>query len=162
MFHVFRALMIVLALAVPASAQQAGVRFGGLTQDTSLPVEVTSESLSVDQSDGSALFTGNVLVKQGEMRMTAGSIRVEYAAGGQGIKRLHAQGGVTLVSPTDAAESDDAVYTIDTGNVVMTGNVLMTQGAAAISGNTLTVNLKDGTGTVTGNVKTIFSPGQNK
>jgi len=161
MLTLFRALILVLILAVPATAQQAGVRFGGLTQDTTLPVEVTSDSLSVDQSDGSAIFTGNVLVKQGDMRMTAATIRVEYADGSQGIERLHASGGVTLVSPSDAAEADDAVYDIESGNVVMTGNVLMTQGAAAISGNTLTVNLKDGTGTVTGNVKTIFTPGQN-
>lgn len=159
MFHALRALFVVLALTLPVAAQQAGVKFGGLTQDTSAPVEVTSETLSVDQADGSAIFTGNVLVKQGEMRMTAATIRVEYADGGQGIQRLLASGGVTLVSPTDAAEADEAVYTIGSGNVVMTGNVLMTQGAAAISGNTLTVNLKDGTGTVNGNVKTIFTPG---
>lgn len=160
MLHAFRALAITLLLATPLAAQEAGVRFGGLTQDTSLPVEVTSESLSVDQNDGAAIFTGSVLVKQGDMRMTAGTIRVEYAEAGQGVQRLHATGGVTLVSPTDAAEADEAVYTIASGNVVMTGNVLMTQGAAAISGDTLTVNLKDGTGLVTGNVKTIFTPGK--
>jgi len=159
MLHAFRTVLLTLILATPVSAQQAGVRFGGLTQDTSAPVEVTSETLSVDQADGSAVFTGNVLVKQGEMRMTAATIRVEYGDGGQGIQRLLASGGVTLVSPTDAAESDEAVYTIGSGTVVMTGNVLMTQGAAAISGNKMTVNLKDGTGTVTGNVKTIFTPG---
>jgi lipopolysaccharide export system protein LptA len=162
MFHAIRAVFVVMALAAPALAQQADVRFGGLTQDTSLPVEVTSESLSVDQSDGSAVFAGNVLVKQGEMRMTAATIRVEYTDGGQGIQRLHASGGVTLVSPTDAAEADDAIYSIESGSVVMTGNVLMTQGAAAISGEKLTVNLKNGTGTVTGGVKTIFTPGTKK
>jgi lipopolysaccharide export system protein LptA len=162
MFHAIRAVFVVMALAAPALAQQADVRFGGLTQDTSLPVEVTSESLSVDQSDGSAVFAGNVLVKQGEMRMTAATIRVEYTDGGQGIQRLHASGGVTLVSPTDAAEADDAIYSIESGSMVMTGNVLMTQGAAAISGEKLTVNLKNGTGTVTGGVKTIFTPGTKK
>ena len=83
---------------------------------------------------------------------------MEYAEGGQGIQRLHATGGVTLVSPTDAAEANEAVYTIDSGNVVMTGNVLLTQGLAAISGQKLTVNLKDGTGVMSGGVKTIFTP----
>ncbi len=162
MFHALRAAFIVLALATPGLAQQADVRFGGLTQDTTLPVEVASDSLSVDQTDGSAVFTGNVIVKQGDMRMTAALIRVQYAEGGGSIQSLHASGRVTLVSPTDAAEADDAVYTIDSGNVVMTGNVLMTQGAAAISGEKLTVNLKDGTGVVTGRVKTIFTPGTKK
>ncbi len=159
MFQFLRALCLAAVIASPAVAQQADIRFGGLRQDTTLPVEVTSDSLSVDQATGAALFTGNVLAKQGDMRLSAGTIRVEYGTNGQGIDRLVASDGVTLVSPTDAAEASDAVYTIATGNVVMTGNVLLTQGTAAISGEKLTVNLKDGTGTVTGRVKTIFTPG---
>lgn len=152
------ALVIAACLAGPAIAQQADIRFGGLTQDTTLPVEVDADSLAVDQAAGTAVFTGNVLVRQGDMRMTAAQVRVEYNAAGTGIDRLHATGGVTLVSPQDAAEAQEAVYTIDTGNVVMSGNVLLTQGNAAISGESLTVNLKDGTGTMTGGVKTIFTP----
>ncbi|MFN3845335.1 MAG: LptA/OstA family protein [Paracoccaceae bacterium] len=159
MFHFLRALCLAAVVASPVAAQQADIRFGGLRQDTTLPVEVTSDSLSVDQATGAALFTGNVLAKQGDMRLSAGTIRVEYGTNGQGIDRLIASDGVTLVSPTDAAEASEAVYTIVSGNVVMTGNVLLTQGNAAISGEKLTVNLKDGTGTMTGRVKTIFTPG---
>jgi len=159
MSQFLRALCFAIVFAGPAVAQQADIRFGGLQQDTSLPVEVTSDSLSVDQASGAAVFTGNVMAKQGEMRLTAGTIRVEYTTDGDGIDRLIATDGVTLVSPTDAAEAAEAVYTIASGNVVMTGNVLLTQGRAAISGEKLTVNLKDGTGTMTGRVKTIFTPG---
>ena len=159
MSHLLRALCLAVVLSGPAAAQQADIRFGGLQQDTTLPVEVTSDALSVDQATGAAVFTGNVMAKQGEMRLTAGTIRVEYAADGEGIDRLIASDGVTLVSPTDAAEAAEAVYTIASGNVVMTGNVLLTQGRAAISGRNLTVNLRDGTGTMTGGVKTIFTPG---
>lgn len=154
-----RALVFVVLSTVFAQAQQAAIKFGGLRQDTSLPVEVTSDTLSVDNADGAATFTGNVLVVQGDMRMTAAEIRVEYAQGGNGIQRLHATGGVTLVSPTDAAESSEAVYTIGDGNVVMSGNVLLTQGNASIAGDRLTVNLTDGTGTMDGRVKTVFTPG---
>lgn len=159
MIHFLRALGLLAVLSGPATAQQADIRFGGLQQDTTLPVEVTSDSLSVDQASGAAVFTGNVTAKQGEMRLTAGTIRVEYAEGNQGIDKLIASDGVTLVSPTDAAEATEAVYTISSGNVVMTGNVLLTQGGAAISGERLTVNLTDGTGTMTGQVRTIFTPG---
>ncbi|NEX48015.1 LptA/OstA family protein [Pseudotabrizicola algicola] len=156
-------LAVVLCLSFlsgdPARAQQANIRFGGLQQDTTLPVEVTSDTLSVDQASGAAMFTGNVMAKQGEMRLTAGTIRVEYASDGQGIARLIASDGVTLVSPSDAAEAREAVYTIASGTVEMTGDVLLTQGRAAISGQNLTVNLTDGTGTMTGGVKTVFQPG---
>ena len=150
--------LIAACLSAPALAQQADIRFGGLKQDTSLPVEVDADNLSVDQGAGTAIFSGNVLVKQGEMRMTAAQVRVEYNDEGSAIEKMHASGGVTLVSPTDAAEAQDAVYTIESGNVVMTGNVLLTQGNSAISGEKLTVNLKDGTGTMTGRVQSIFTP----
>lgn len=158
MISVLRLLVAVLLTTGVAMAQQASIKFGGIRQDTSAPVEVTSDQLSVNNADGSAVFSGNVLVVQGEMRMTAGEIRVEYAQGGAGIERLHATGGVTLVSPTEAAEAVEAVYTIGTGNVVMQGNVLLTQGSSTLAGDRLTVNLTDGTGTMDGRVKTVFTP----
>lgn len=148
-------------LALPALAQGTNVAFGGLKADTGLPVEVTAESLSVNQADGTAEFSGKVLVKQGEMRLEAASVRVEYGAEGKEISRLHAQGGVLLVNATDAAQAAQAVYTIATGEVVMTGDVLMTQGQTAIKGQKLVIDLKSGTGRMEGGVTTTFTPGGN-
>jgi lipopolysaccharide export system protein LptA len=113
----------------------------------------------VNQTDGTAIFTGDVLVKQGEMRMQAGEVRVEYDATGKAIARLLATGGVLVVNATDAAEAAAADYTIATGEVVMTGGVLMTQGQAAIKGERLVINLKTGTGRMEGGVTTTFTPG---
>lgn len=156
------ATVLAFGMSTGASlAQQANIAFGGMKQDTSLPVEVDADSLSINNADGSAVFSGNVVVTQGEMRLTAGEVRVEYTADGGGIKTLHASGGVTLINTSDAAEAQEAVYTIAQGNVEMTGNVLLTQGANAISGQKLVINLKDGTGVMEGRVKTVFSPGGN-
>jgi lipopolysaccharide export system protein LptA len=163
MFHRFipAFLALALVLATQAAAQGTNVSFGGLKADTSLPVEVTAENLSVNQGDGSAVFSGDVLVKQGEMRLQAGEIRVEYGADGKGINRLFATGGVLIVNATDAAEAAEAVYTIASGEVLMSGKVLMTQGATAIKGDRLTINLKSGTGRMEGGVTTTFMPGGN-
>ena len=160
----FRPLLLTLFCVLgPAAAlaQDAAISFGGLKQDTSLPVEVKADSLAVNQADGSATFTGNVLVGQGEMRLSAGTVRVEYGQGGKSIEKLHATGGVTLASAKDAAEAREAVYTIASGSVVMTGDVLLTQGASAISGQKLVIDLKAGTGRMEGGVSTIFMPGGN-
>jgi lipopolysaccharide export system protein LptA len=154
-------LLLSAFLPLAAWAQDAQVAFGGLRQDTTLPVEVKAESLTVNQTDGSATFTGNVLVGQGEMRLAAQTVRVEYAADGKSIAKLHATGGVTLASNSDAAESDEAVYAVDAGTVLMTGNVLLTQGASAIAGQKLLIDLKAGTGRMEGGVSTVFSPGGN-
>ncbi len=164
----FRPLLLTLLCAfapmvapMAASAQDAAISFGGLKQDTTLPVEVKADSLAVNQADGSATFTGNVLVGQGEMRLSASTVRVEYGPGGKSIEKLHATGGVTLASAKDAAEAREAVYTIGSGSVVMTGDVLLTQGASAISGQRLVIDLKAGTGRMEGGVSTIFVPGGN-
>lgn len=143
-------------------AQQANIAFGGLKQDTSLPVTLDADTLSINNADGTAVFTGNVVVAQGEMRLTAGEVRVEYTPDGAGIKTLHATGGVTLINTGDAAEAKEAVYTVDSGNVVLTGDVLLTQGANAISGQKLVLNLKDGTGVMEGRVQTVFNPSVKK
>ncbi len=147
-----------LGTAIPAVAQTAGVAFGGLKQDSSAPVNVTSDQLAVDQTSGNATFTGNVVVTQGDMKLTAPRVDVLYTADRSAIQTVHATGGVTIVSPTDAAEGAEATYTIGTGEVVMTGDVLLTQATSAISGQNLVIDLNTGKGTMTGRVQTVFNP----
>ncbi len=161
MLSSLRAVSLACALGLlplAANAQGASVAFGGLKQDTTLPVEIAADQLTVNQADGSAIFTGNVLAAQGDMRLSAVVVRVEYSADGKGIARLHASGGVTLANLTEAAEAQEAIYTIDSGQVVMTGDVLLTQGSSAISGQKLVIELKSGTGTMEGRVQTVFVP----
>nr|WP_249138857.1 LptA/OstA family protein [Actibacterium sp. MT2.3-13A] len=151
-----------MLLPALAQAQGANVAFGGLKHDSTLPVEVTSDQLNVNQADGSAVFSGNVLVVQGDMRLSSESVRVEYGAAGTEnagrIARMHASGNVVMVTPQEAAEADEAVYTIDSGSVVLTGNVILTQERNALSGERLVVDLNAGTGVMEGRVKTIFQP----
>ncbi|MDA7964371.1 LptA/OstA family protein [Ruegeria sp.] len=147
--------------AFPASAQEAQVAFGSVKADPTLPVEVTSETLNVNQEDGSAEFVGNVIVVQGEMRLSAERVLVVYNADRSAIQRLEATEDVVLVSPPDAAEGDRAEYTIDTGVIRMNGNVLLTQGPSIISGDQMIANLTTGTATMSGRVKTILQQGGN-
>lgn len=159
--------IIVLAgaSASMAVAQGANVAFGAFKHDSSLPVEIAADILEINQETGKAVFKGNVEVGQGEMRLAAAQVEVEYE-GGNGstgkVQRLYATGGVTLVSGAEAAESREAVYTIGSSQIVMTGDVLLTQGQNALSGQKLTVNLDGGTGLMEGRVRTVFqSDGQN-
>lgn len=148
-------------MPLTAAAAETDVAFGGLKADTSLPVEVQADQLTVSQTDGTAVFSGNVIVTQGDMKLTAAEVKVEYEAGGKGIASLHATGVVALAAGTDTAQADAADYTIATAEVILTGNVLLTQGQATIQGGKLTVNLKTGLGHMEGRVTTIFTPGGN-
>lgn len=155
-------MLVLLLWAGPALAQQASIAFGGLKQDTSLPVQIDADQLAVNNADGTAVFTGNVLIAQGEMRLAASEVKVEYKTDGSGISRLFAKGGVTLTNATDAVEAREAIYTIDSGAMEMSGDVLLTQGASAISGQKLLIDLKSGTGSMQGRVQTVFKPGVKK
>ncbi len=156
-----RLLAVCLALLSPGlAAAQGAVAFGTMTQDTSAPVEVTADALSVDQEQGTAIFTGNVLIVQGTMRLAAPRVLVVYADEQSRVERLEATGGVTLVSGPDAAEAERADYSVDSGVVVMRGDVLLTQGQNALTANEMTVNLTTGTAQMGGRVRTILQPGQ--
>lgn len=158
-------LFVAAAIALPhlASAQGASIALGSSGFDTGQPVEVSADTLSVDQGDGQAVFNGNVLVVQGEVRMTAGRITVVYGTdsdgNASGIENLLADGGVTFVTATDAAEASEAVYAVADGVVTLSGNVLLTQGANAVSGERLVIDLESGAGRMEGRVRTIFGAG---
>lgn len=146
-----------MLLGSMALAQSANVAFGAIKADPTLPVEVTADNLDVNQEDGSAEFTGNVVIGQGEMKLSATRVLVIYNQGASGIERLEATGNVILVNGPDAAEADRADYTIDSGVIVMSGNVLLTQGPNALTSDKMTVHLTNGTAQMAGRVKTILN-----
>lgn len=166
--HLIRTLFIAAICLLPqaALAQSADLAFGGVGFDNSAPIEVSADNLSVDQNDGAAIFEGNVIVAQGDLRLAAEFIRVEYATDEDGnttpsIGQVRASGGVTYVNGDDAAEAADALYTVETGDLVLSGDVLLTQGPNAISGDRLVVDLDAGTGRMEGRVRTVFQTGEN-
>lgn len=143
-------------LPVIAAAQGAEIAFGNVEQDPSQPVEVTAESLSVDQDDGTAIFTGDVLIVQGEMRLAAPKVEVFYDEAGNRIQRLKASGGVTLVSGDDAAEAANADYSVESGTIFMQGDVLLMQGQSTLTADRMTVDTRDGTARMEGRVRTVL------
>lgn len=159
-FTATAALAFVLAGAMAVPAQNA-VTFGTLKADPNAPVEVTADKLAVDQADGSATFTGNVVIVQGAMRLGADEVRVEYSRGDKRkIDTLVATGNVVLTSGPDTAGADKAAYAVTTGKVEMSGNVLLTQTGSTIAGQALSVDLRTGTGEMSGRVKTVLDPGK--
>ena len=150
---------VLLWAAAPLLAHSS-VPFGGLKHDSSQQVEISADSLRVDQASGSATFAGNVVAGQGTLRLAADSITVFYSGedGDGAVSRLEAAGNVTLTNGTEAAESQKAVYDVATGMVSMSGEVLLTQDGNALSGQDLAIDLNAGTAEMKGRVSTILRP----
>jgi len=148
------------ASAVPVLAQETRVSIGGGGHDTGQPVEITADEFRLDQTAGTATFLGNVLVIQGDMRLSAARLTAEYSddAGSRRIDRLVASGGVTVVAGAETAEAAEAVHEVESGSLRLQGDVMLTQGPAFIAGDELVVDLRSGAGTITGRVRTLFQP----
>ncbi len=154
------AICLALTLATPALAQ-TNINLGGISADPTAPVEVSADSLSVDQDSGTAVFDGNVLIGQGDLRLSASLVEVIYSDATGDIARLKAAGGVTFVTATEAAEAQTADYDLTAGTLVLSGEVLLTQGASALSADEMRINLNTGNAQMTGRVTTVFQQGGN-
>jgi lipopolysaccharide export system protein LptA len=156
LLRLFLSVFLVLLPAIVA-AQGGKVGFGSSQQNSNLPIEIMADSLSVDQNENTATFTGNVLIGQGEMRLSASRVLVIYRADKSGVKMLKASGGVTLASGEDAAEAARAKYNVDTGQIEMQGNVLLVQGNRVLTGDRLYVDTIADTARMAGRVKTVLN-----
>lgn len=145
-----------LLLASPVMAQ-TNIALDGFSADATAPVEIASESLTVNRDTGSAVFTGDVVIAQGTIRLSADSVEVIYVEASGDISRLLAEGHVIFVTDTDAAQSDRAEYNLVDRQLVMTGNVLLTQGASTIASERMIVNLDTGEAQLDGRVRTTLT-----
>ncbi|MEH6524761.1 MAG: lipopolysaccharide transport periplasmic protein LptA [Sneathiella sp.] len=166
----------ILLGAMGSSLVIAQSALTGGEYDTNQPLEITADSLEVQQDNQQAIFEGNVDVKQGEIRMRADKLIVYYAdkntakdGGPANIKKIDAIGNVFLSSPRETAEGETGTYDVNSKRVDLRGNVVLTQGQNVLRGDKMTLNMVTGTSRVesaattdggTGRVKGIFVPEQ--
>jgi lipopolysaccharide export system protein LptA len=148
--------------------------------DTSLPIEITADSLEVLQDRKIATFAGNVDAVQGDMVLRADQLRVHYgddgtsAPGGPpgmgSIRRIEAEGNVLLSSPRETAQGEIGVYDVPANQLTMEGSVVLTQDDNVIRGQRLEIDLVSGRsrvlaavpstegGTAPQRVRALFTP----
>jgi lipopolysaccharide export system protein LptA len=152
-------------LVVPAAAQAQNKTvlpnaFQGFTRNRKDPVKIEANSLEVRDKDKTAVFSGNVVVIQGETTMRCRELIVHYEGGmlaadakapkkqqnasAQRIRRLEANGGVIVTATDQRATGDRGVFEMQTNIVTLTGNVVVTQGPNVMQGDTLVVDLTSG------------------
>jgi lipopolysaccharide export system protein LptA len=152
-------------LAVAPALGQGGSALKG--HDTNAPVDVGADRIEVQDRADRAIFSGNVVARQGNLTLNSARLTVIYANGqGIQIKRLEASGGVTLHTPTETARSQFAIYDLDRRLVTMLGAVNLDQGSNHVQGGRLVLDLDshravmDGGGRVTGRFTVPHRQGQ--
>lgn len=163
--------------------------WGGLAQsldhDKTLPIEISADSLEVAQEEQLATFEGNVDAVQGDLVLSAQTLKVRYegknsnvglAAGAGGtINQIEARGGVIISSPEETAEGDVGVYDVPAQLITLKGDVILTRGENVLRGEQLELDLAtgksrmvgttssetaEGAAAPSGRVKALFTPKQ--
>lgn len=147
-----RALFALLLLtATPALAQ----RF-----DSNAPIDVDAGRIDIADDANEAIFTGDVVIRQGSLTLNADRVRILYAkdAGGNPqVQRLDALGNVRLRQDTMRATSNSGVYDVTAKLVTLIGNVKLDRGADHLEGARVVWNLA--TRTTSFDARTASNPG---
>ena len=103
--------LLLAGLAVGPAASQTSALKG---HDSNAPVDVAADRIEVQDRADRAIFSGNVVVRQAELTLTAARLTVAYSSGGGvELRRIDATGGVTVRSPSETARGDVGIYDLE-------------------------------------------------
>jgi lipopolysaccharide export system protein LptA len=165
--------VVLFAASFDFSAQAKGPMEGFAT-DPNAPVEIESDRLDVNDQEQTAIFTGNVVTKQGATIMRSDSLKAVYArrsaapaptpaandadaeapaaatsnplsTGRTQITDIYAYGNVHVTSKDDqSADGQWAHYIVANRNIEMGDAVVLRQKANVIRGSKLHIDLNSG------------------
>ncbi len=158
----------MLLSCAPAMAQS------GPKLDSEAPIEIASDNLEVLQDQNKAIFSGNVIAKQGDTTMKSATMTVFYdntgssegegGSSGKGISRIESSGKVVFVTPEETAQGDTAIYNVATKTIDLVGNVVLTREQNILKGSALNYNMVTKRSVLsagsTGRVRGLFVPGK--
>jgi lipopolysaccharide export system protein LptA len=168
MFLIFATVMTGLS-ALPAYTQQTDVGAQQMAADADEPVNITADNLEITEDQDTALFTGNVMIVQGGMELTAPRVEVLYGEGGQSdLVSFTASGGrVKMITEDQEIDADQAVYDFQDRVLTFTGNVVVENASGTVNSARLVIDTRAGTSSFSGaaggesggRVTSVFTPG---
>jgi lipopolysaccharide export system protein LptA len=162
---------VLLWLLFPTLAWAAANRF-----DSKQPIEITSDTLEVLQQQNMAIFSGNVVAIQQDVRLKSDRMVVYYANASektppaktesktpptkQSVQKIEVEGNVFLSTPEETASGARGDYDVIGEEIHLWDNVVLTRGGSTLKGNQLTYNFASGRSIVTGG--TVATQGASK
>jgi len=152
----------------------------GFSVNRDKPIQITAAALDVRDKEKKAIFSGTVVVVQGDTTMKSKTLDVFYDQEGDApagrrpkaaqsasmdqtqVRRLEAKGGVVVTQKDQIATGDTGVFDMPANTVTLVGHVVTTQAQQVIKGDRLIVNLTTGVSNVEGNISMLAFPNQTK
>jgi len=162
-----------LALATCALAQapaQSGALLPG--SNSKEPINIAADKLDYFDKEQKAVYSGNVVVVQGDTRLNASILTIVFdrkgdAAKSSGqnssnsLKWMKGDGPITIVNKDQVGVGDALLYDKTKNKFSLSGNVSLSQGENITKGDELVYDLQSGQAVVSskGRVKSRIVPG---
>lgn len=149
-----------IALSIAAIAALSSPAYAQFAADSNAPI--TGSSDSVDYQRDVTIFSGQVDIRQADVRILSDTMKVYSAndvTGGTGetfgnIDRIEAIGNFFYITPEQEVKGEQGVYERAKDSFTVTGNVILLQGEDnVVTGDRLVYNLSNNQATVVGNCK---------
>ncbi|MFA5042680.1 MAG: LptA/OstA family protein [Kiritimatiellia bacterium] len=115
----------------PAKLEKAG-------EDATNGTVITSTQLSFDQQKRQALFEGNVVVTDREVKILSDRLNVFFTEDNK-VDRIEAEGHVSIIRNDVKATGEKATYDMKDGRMQLTGNPRIQRDQDMLTGETVTM-----------------------
>lgn len=164
-------LLTILTLTLSTSLALAAPAEKSVRKDRpNLPITIKSNELTADNKGKTAIFTGKVVAKQGDVTIFSDKLIVNYAESGNEVDKVEAIGNVRIVQLNRTGISSQAVYESRDGRITLTGSPdpKVLQGSDSVTGKIITYYVDDDRSFVTGGgdpnarVEAVINPSAKK
>ena len=122
-----------------------------LPEDTKQPIEIEAQSVVVDETTGFSEFSGNAVVRQGSLLLSAELIQVQID--NEEVVSMIAKGSLEKPAKYIQSQENQArfieatatliTYDVDEGMIFLVGNAHLVQGFDSFSGDTLNYDINN-------------------
>lgn len=122
------------------------------------PIDIKSETLSLDYKGKTVLFNGNVRAVQTGSQLTSDTLKVLYGNDFKDVQQVIADGHVKITQGDRLATCDHAVLDQVARTVEMTGNPVIHEGPDQVTGNRILIHLDTQKSVVEGAPRAVIFP----
>ena len=123
-------------------------------------IELSSQSMTFNNSSGKARFVKDVALKYGELKLLAQELTFVQPTKNKDLNHLtfFASGPIIITAQDILIHGDTADFIGKKQELTIIGNVSLKNDNNTIMGNKLVIDLQNGIASITGSVKTIINP----
>ena len=143
--------LIIFTFVIFTSINSHSATDGYKSYDSDAPVEITADTLEIEQNNQKATFKGNVEAIQSNITIKSDEMLVHYKSGKDkigksqnSVSKVETVGNVRLKTPKETAKSNKGVFDVDKKVITLLGNVSLESGKNVVKGEKFVYNLKTG------------------